>query len=324
MAENRFLVVKLAAIGDVVMALPFLLSLSRQGGRITWVCGKQVASLLKATRLVDELIEVDEGRLLAGPLFQKVAALFQIWWKIGGRFFDRIFTLHADSRYQAVSWCARASERTVFKPVPGRYHAQEYLRVLDRKEGAIAREIEFPVLHLPVLDFSRPKPILVLAPGGAKNVLADDALRRWPVTAYAQVAAELAREFHIILIGTHTDQWVIPYFNGIEIENRISVDHLLETVALLKASALLITHDSGPLHLAKLVDCPVIALFGPTNPYEKTSDQEKVEVIWGGKGLACRPCYYGKKFAACFRNVCLEQITPRQVIELAQQKLVKI
>ena len=88
---------------------------------------------------------------------------------------------------------------------------------------------------------------------------------------------------------------------------------LRETCALLKSSSLLITGDSGPMHLAGAVGTPVLALFGPTTeewgffpagPKDRVLESQ----------LDCRPCtLHGKKH--CDRNhACMQSITPEQVM----------
>ncbi len=158
---------------------------------------------------------------------------------------------------------------------------------------------------------------IALAPGGAKNVMRDDALRRWPIEHYAKLAILLREKgYEVVITGAETDGWCSEYFLGFE--NLIGKTGLLELIDFYKQCSLLITHDSGPMHLAKLSDCEVIALFGPTNPFERTGSPEKIHVIWGGKDLPCRPCYDGKNYPPCKSNICLKQITPEEVLELVE------
>ncbi len=113
------LIIKIGAIGDVVMALPMIKAC---GGRVTCVCGKIVRPLIKA----DEVIEVDEKKLLKGNIWE----LFKIWRKLGFRKFDLIIIAHKDWRYRLIPLFIRGEKR-VFKPKPGQYHAQAYLAMLD-------------------------------------------------------------------------------------------------------------------------------------------------------------------------------------------------
>jgi heptosyltransferase-2 len=92
---------------------------------------------------------------------------------------------------------------------------------------------------------------------------------------------------------------------------------LLELIALYGACQLVITHDSGPMHMATLAAVPVLALFGPTNPIEKVPSEMPVRVLWGGCNLACRPCYDGKEYANCRDNACMKDITVEAVHQAA-------
>src|SRR5262249_23063517 len=96
---------------------------------------------------------------------------------------------------------------------------------------------------------------------------------------------------------------------------------LAELLAIYGVSNAVITHDSGPLHLASLSGAPTVALFGPTVPLEKVRPAKHVRVLWGGEDLPCRPCYDGKRYASCADNQCLKQISVAQVITALQQLL---
>jgi heptosyltransferase-2 len=83
----------------------------------------------------------------------------------------------------------------------------------------------------------------------------------------------------------------------------------------MRGADLVVSHDTGPMHLARLVRAPLVALFGPTNPHELLWTDETVTVLWGGGHLACRPCYDGREFARCADNICLSSVSPAVVHE---------
>ncbi|HSX13490.1 MAG TPA: glycosyltransferase family 9 protein [Chlamydiales bacterium] len=335
---HKIIIVKIAAIGDVVMALPLLAHLRTHfpESHITWICGEQVKPLIEATGLVDRLIAVNEKKLLRGNVFSKFYTLFKIWSCLLGQKFDLSLTLHPDPRYRWIPFPIRCKERRFLtrrgrriNPIPGRYHVTEYLRLFTGNDGPEETPPVFPKIHLPKDEYVREvlislegKPIVVIAPGGAKNVLADDALRRWPISAYAVLMKGLNDyPIHLLVVGTESDRWVVEHLRGVRYRDLIGKLELLQCLSLLEGSQLLITHDSGPLHLTKLVNCPAIGLFGPTNPFEKVGKGEKIKVLWGGERLACRPCYDGKTYAACKRNLCLENIKPQRVLQEALELL---
>ena len=327
----KILIVKIAAIGDVVMALPLLTHIRSRypQGHITWICGKQVRPLLNATGLVDRLISIDESSLYKGSAFRRFWSVLRVWFQIAGGSYDLCITGHPDPRYRWISFPIFCKERRFFdrldgrsNPVPGRYHANEYFRLLTGMEISENTAPVFPKLVLPLARKLADRPVVAISPGGAKNALSDDALRRWPIDSYAQLAEKLsALPVEIALTGGESDSWVKSYFRAIPHIDMIGKLDLLDFIAFLKHCNLLITHDSGPLHLAKLAGCPVIALFGPTMPSEKVSPGEKIKVLWGGERLPCRPCYDGKAYANCKNNLCLRSISSETVFNEAVRAL---
>jgi heptosyltransferase-2 len=146
-------------------------------------------------------------------------------------------------------------------------------------------------------------------PGGARNVLRESPHRRWPVGAYRAVAERLAGAgLRVALVGDANDRWVLEHFAGLEIVDLLGTLALRDTLRVLRDAAIVLSHDTGPMHLARLVRAPLVALFGPTTPSEFMLEDERTTVLWGGRHLACRPCYDGRDFAECGDNVCMQSI----------------
>lgn len=338
----KIIIVKISAIGDVVVSLGVSTYIREKHPQatITWVCGKVIAPIIKATNAADELIIVNENNLLKGNFFKKSIELFKIWKRLFLRKFDLVIIGHTDFRYRLLVFPVWTGKTRIFRktgrciPIAERYHGDEYLRLFTDVDN-----FQMLSTRLPKLEISLPsvlqqkisrksefkKPIIVLAPGGAKNILRDDSLRRWSIQNYINLAKRLiADDYQIVLIGGKEDDWVSSKFKDLEIIDIIGQTSLLDIVALFSVSNLLITHDSGPMHLAKLTNIPVIALFGPTNPNGRVSRYcrnfvltdkiiENIHFIWGGKNLPCCPCYDGKNYANCANNVCINSITVDEV-----------
>lgn len=329
---KKYLIIKLSAIGDVVMALPMIAAIRKKdpGAEITWVCGKDVTPLVEAYR-PDRLITVDANKLLKGALYEKFWEVMRLWRKIAFRSYDRVILGHADLRYRILPFLTktrvyryfeRSSQRIV--PIPGRRHTDEYIRLATDAKSEEPKNYERRVSwypHADELDKARkmlaaPGTNVILSPGGAKNALADDACRRWSIEHYATLADRLiSGGYNVVLIGAQTDEWVRDYFGGLDVVDLIGELDLRELLALFSAADLFVTHDSGPLHLAGMTEIEIIALFGPTNPWEKVPIRSNVHVIWERDAYACCPCYDGKNYALCKDNVCLRGITPDTVYE---------
>ncbi len=323
----KVLVVKISALGDVVMALPLLDALRRRdpAARVTWVCGAQVEPLLKALAAPPETVAVDEAALLKGGPWARLKALAGLWRRLFLRRFDLVLVGHSDWRFGLPALFCRAGARRSFGPgrrgpLPGRFHGDEYARLALGGDGPREGGARIPVLKVPVpawmqAELGRGRGGLVaLAPGGAKNLLRDDALRRWPLEHYARLAGMFRKKgFRVLLAGSPGDAWTRAAFGGAGVLDFIGRTSLTDLVALLSRCRLLVTHDSGPMHLAALAGVPCLALFGPTQPAEKVAPGGRTEALWGGADLACRPCYDGRNYAACGDNACLRGLSVETV-----------
>lgn len=317
------LIVKIGGIGDVLMARGMALQAVKSGHRVTWLCGSQMAGLVRKFEGVDEVLEIDEKALygLKGRL-ARVGMLAGNAARLALRRFDLVVTAHSDPRYRLLSASVIAKERRAFGrghfgPIPGRFHGDEYIRLIHAGDSALAPKADLPLLRSWSPTHSRKA---LLFPGGAKNALRDDTLRRWPLEHYAALAAKLIQEgWQVALGGAPSDTWTRAAFHTLSLEDHIGQGGLEETLDFCASASVVITHDSGPLHLAVAAGVPVVALFGPTLPGEKIQPDRRVKILWGGEALACRPCYDGKNYAPCSDNVCLNSVGVDQVIAAVRE-----
>jgi len=156
-------------------------------------------------------------------------------------------------------------------------------------------------------------------PGG------DRANRRWAPDRFAAVAARLVERFNarIILLGGPGDRDIassiaqaIP--SGVsDLSGTIPLDELPYVISRLD---LLLTNDSGPMHIAGATKTPLVALFGPEDPrlFGPYTTPDLYRIVM--KDVPCRPC--GDK--KCMHPICLDQIHPEEVLaaclEMLQQQ----
>jgi len=333
MARPVHLIVKLGAIGDVVMALPAVkLFKERMGGEIHWMCGRTVAPLLRQFSFIDQLIEVDDGALLSGPWLASLAEIARVWTKVAGRRYDTCAVLYYDWRYRLLVVPVQKRRLVTLSHVKrartllhGRYHGDEYARILLGEDGMRPDRLGpvrpsggFPATPLPR---GIPKRV-ALVPGGSRNAQRDSPQRRWPLSYFVEVSTALvARGYEVVLVGGPDDSWASQVFEGLPVKDFIGRLSLVESIALFDSCDLVISHDTGPYHLATLSTAAVLALFGPVNPAERVPNRQRLRVLWGGEGLACRPCYDGRAFAVCPDNRCMKEISPRMVLAAAEEIL---
>ncbi len=322
---KRVLIVKLGAIGDVIMLIPAAHQLHLQGYSVDWVSGATVLPILRLYPWINPIL-ADEDALLTGSTFARLKALLALWRNIAFRRYSLVATLYYDRRYSLLAAPARSARRLslsvrdrIYRLLPGRHHTDEYARILLERTDTLNPE---PLPPLPVTATALPasplapsaRSSVVLAPAGARNLLADDVLRRWPPESYARLAALLLdQQIDVVLIGSPTDTWVQPIFSGLPVTDLIGQLTLPQTLALLDSGTVLVTHDTGPLHLAGITSAGIVALFGPTDPRGRLPQRPGALALWGGDHFACRPCYDGHSFADCPRNDCIRQLTPEFV-----------
>ncbi len=327
---SKSLIVKFGAIGDVVMLVPAVHQMHLAGHAIDWVCGPGVLPILELYPWINPIV-VDDRAVLKGSSMQRFAVIAGLWRKLAGRQYDVCATLYYDARYRLLAAPVRATrkfqlshEDRARRLLPGRHHTDEYARVLlglpdEHRPMQLA---PVPAL-LPASPLARTgKRRVVLAPAGAKNMMADDALRRWPAEGYIRLATLLAdRSVEIVLIGGPDDAWVQPLFAGAAVTDLIGKLSLIETLSLMDEADVAVTHDTGPLHLAGMTRVGIVTLFGPTDPRGRLPQRPGTLALWGGEGFACRPCYDAHSFPPCPRNDCIRQYTPAMVLAEVMQML---
>lgn len=162
------------------------------------------------------------------------------------------------------------------------------------------------------------------------NVNSDIAIleRRWPKKYFLELVNFLqTTSYKIVLTGSEKDkkyvQSLIVQLDNKNIENSAGELSLKQLAGLFSISKLVISSDSGPLHLAYAMDVPTFSFFGPETPNIFGPIGDKHTIFY--KNLSCSPCvdiYDGKKVRCIYKKVeCLEQIKPEEVIERLKKML---
>jgi heptosyltransferase-2 len=338
-AKTKVLIVKIGAIGDAVMALSMINEIDKRypEAEITWLCGDIISPLIKSFSRINKVVTLNENKLLVGSKIEQFSVILKIWTKLFLRRFDLAVNAHRDKRYDLLLLTAIKKEYKSFtgkdrknQLVQGRYHAVEYARLIHMEDDWKISEPVFPKIQISkapeierLIGESKGWKI-ILTPGGAQNLINGGIQRKWPIENYVLLAEKLIEKYSnaaIILAGSEHDKYAGNSFNKLPVVNLIGKTILTDIINLYNMSNLLITHDTGLLHLAKLSDIYTIALFGPVNPVERIGKNEKIDAIWLGNELPCSPCYNGKSFADCENNVCMKNITVDMVIKKAAKLL---
>lgn len=331
--QKNILILKIGGIGDVIMSLPMATAIRKEHPyvKITWICGMGTYPIVKLSMLVDEIIVVDEKKLFRGTFLQKISQILKTWKKIGFfRKFSFLLIGYQDWRYHLLTLWTRYSEKRSFRSkkkrknlIHDRYVPNEYVRLFSQTDGPDISFADMPHVTIPPTRkwdsyfLSSSSTYVALAPGGGKNILSDEELRRWPIEHYIELAKSLRNQgYEIFVTGGKEDQLICEQFPNNLVHLLVGQTNVEELLALYARCHLLITHDCGSFHLARLVGTKVLGLFGPTNPIRLIPRKKETSTffLWGGENCPCSPCYDGKKYFSCERNICMKSLSTTMVL----------
>jgi len=311
-------------LGDAVMSVPAVRAIKtgRPDAQITIVASSKIASMWKLVPEVNEIVPLSNRSLLATvrsirrqPRFD-VAILFpnslrtalEIWLsgiqrRVGYRGHFRSWLLNQ------IIW-----ERET--PVRIEHQANRYLRVA-RELGADVhdnwRDALSGVPHTSggteIVPPANARVKMALSPGAEYGPA-----KRWLPERFAEVAAAVSAKLSVqwILFGTPKDITVgetIATALGDSCINRIGQTTLEQLIDELRKCRLLLTNDTGTMHLASLLDVPTVAIFGSTDP-RLTGPLGDLHIIIRHQ-VECSPCFLRKcpiDFR-CMKAVGVDEVT---------------
>lgn len=331
---QRILFIKPSSLGDIVHALPTFAALRARypKAQITWLVKQEWASLVERVEDLDRVWPVHPGvtgwvgeapglRREEFDLAVDLQGLFRsgaMAWLAGCPirigftnaregspifYTDRVVVptqdMHAVDRYlliaEALGALHQATPRFVFQD---RKADREAVSVLLKKHGLSADR-----------------------PWIAFNVSARWPTKRWPLASFAAVADRLMADGlgPIAVIGGPADR-----NDALEVAGLMRRKPTVLTgetapgllPALLRTAAVMVTNDSGPMHVAAAVGTPVVALFGPTSPV-RTGPYGRGHHVLQTR-VACSPCFR-RRCSNPDRLACLTGVTSEQVVEAVQR-----
>lgn len=304
--------------------------------RVEWVVSQALAPFVKELGVADRIIPINYDGLVKGSLFSRLKAFVQEALKLSclGPY-QKIANAHGDYRYKLLTGLINVRERSCLVrpyPIVNRYRVYEHLRLLTNRDPFYC-DINFGLqilrenLRLAVASRQQvlPNNYVVLAPGGAKNLLSDNPQRRWPIESYVQLAKKFRMiGLKVVIVGAATDSWVSDSFSGEEVIDLIGKTDLSGLFRLMDNAKAVVAHDSGPLHIAMLTTSPLVGIFGPTPANAVVAfERPNVTVLDMQNRIACSPCYDGRTYASCTNNQCMSSVSVDMVFRsvLAHLKL---
>lgn len=334
--RGRILLIKPSSLGDIVHTIPVVSALKTRWpeAHLTWCVKRQWAEF------IDRIVGIDR----VWPVDETVLSWIRAGQQLRNERFDVAVDLQGLFRSGVLAGLSGAPVRIGFAngregspwfytqrvPVPSvDVHAVDrYLSLVEALGASVsgAPRFEFKMLEEDlklVRDLFHRKGLSMGQPWIAMNVAARWATKRWPLSSFAAVIDQLYAEHRdpVVVIGSADEQ---SYVNELRTLSKspfvdLSGDVPLRCLpALLSTAAVMITNDSGPMHIAAACGVPVVALFGPTSAIRTGPYGTNHHVLAGS--VSCSPCFS----RVCRHHPemeCLQLIQKAHVVERVQSVL---
>ena len=309
-------------LGDSVISVPAVRAIKagRPDAHVTVVAPQKIAAVWKLVPEVDEVLALESRSFLS--VVKKIRAQAA---------FDVAIIFPGSLRAALEVWFAGIPRRVGF---PG-HHRRWLLNQIvaeEQRRGPIqhqvyrylrmARELGGPQAppevrkFLPRIKTNGAPAKLGLCPGAEYGPA-----KRWLPERFAEVAIAIAQQRPVqwVLFGTSADQErgaAIESALGAHCINRIGQTTLEQLAAELGECALLLTNDTGTMHLATLLGVPVVALFGSTEPHLTGPLGNARHIIH--HQVECSPCFL-RECPIDFR--CMKAISVEEVVAAVSTQL---
>lgn len=321
--RTRILIVKLSSLGDLFHALPAVRNLrDGLGASIDWVVQTEYADVVRCFTDVNRVIAFRRRYFLwkLGSFLKDLReAEYDYIIDLQGLFKSALVTRWARGKQRIGPSFHREGSRFFYTAVAGeknkeRHAVEENLDIV-RHLGLTVVSPQFPVSFPgPPVDLPSPRvAFLPMSRWKSKN---------WPLASYAAVARSLLEHANasILLLGGKKDFPVCMELEKLvkgPVQNMAGRTTFTEMGSLLAEMDLVISNDTGPMHMAAALGVPLLAIFGPTDPKRTGPYGSRQRVITSG--VPCRPCF--DKTCKLGHTKCLEEITTETVADAALEML---
>jgi heptosyltransferase-2 len=318
---KRILVMRFQALGDTIITLPYLQNLKRQYPQLElhFLTRSEVSLIPQSVALFDKVIVIGGGRNLKLQLLIVLLKLPWLWWKG----YEAVIDLQNHK-------LSRLIRKVLFVRAWSEFDKTSPVSAGDRTKNTI--EALWPWKILPDHDFTAKKlsnrdellvnggwikghDLIILNPAGYC------ASRNWPVENYITFAnlwlktVNPMTQFVLLLLPSHHERAdFIKKALGKYCIDLTGQANQLQAFLIIKRSALVLSEDSGLMHMAWVQAVPTIALFSSSRK-DWSGPQGERSYCFDSSDLECGPCM--KEVCQYGDNRCLTRYTPQVVLQKA-------
>lgn len=335
---KRIAICKFKGLGSIIQATPMIEALRHKypDAEIIFVSIKSNEQFLKKIEPIDTIITVDDK-----GLFKLIYTISGALVKLIRKRPDVYIDLEIYSSFSTlVALFSLSKNRIGFYLRDSTYRMGIYTHMMFFNPRVPISDVYLQIARLfgevnesiplyPVDKNLTSKPSMI--PEGRYIVINPNASdlrieRRWNSKNFTLLIQQILEKYHdlkIILIGSNSErdytQKVIESINSNRVLNLAGKTSIDELIALIKYASLVITNDTGPMHISFACKTPTVCLFGPCSP-DQYGWAENATIIY--KGVYCSPCVHDFNIPPCNGdNVCMKLITVDEVFEAVNMNL---
>ncbi len=332
----KILIVKLSSLGDVLQTLPALAFLKKvlPSVQIDWLVEKQNSELLQQHPYLEK-VYLFEKEYFRNPkdLWNFAKNLREVLYTavidFQGLLKSAFLTFLAKGEYKIGFSKAREGSSFFYNYKVRSYDPEKpsLLRYLFLAEASvkllsscssltISEALSFKeeiFYSIPLPEKAPPieikSPFILLIPEARWKT------KLWPLNywrEFLRLTKDLRKKYAFYLIGGGGEEEIKIWAEEREREfsnlfSWIGKLSLREVVYLMKRAEIVVTVDTGPMHLASLLNRPILALFGPTSP-QRTGPWSEYSYVLQSQ-LPCVPCFK----RSCKELTCMQELFPQRV-----------
>ncbi len=341
---SRILIVRLSALGDIIHALPVLDELRRAfpSAAIDWVVDARHAGLFNYVDGVSRRLVVraatagDQGQVVT---FAGTAGLLSVVRFMRKQQYDVAFDLQGLIKSGALAGLSGAARVIGF--APGRVREPQAAWFYSEHVGCPvdAHVVQKNLGTLPLLGITPGAPrfplrvpassvadelgdrlgsYVVLNPGGGWPN------KRWPPSRLGELAIRIRDRFDLnslVVWGKREEAFADAVVAASdETATRAPATSLGDLIAIASRATLVVSGDTGPLHIASAVGTPVVGLFGPTVPWRNGPWEKDDEVVSRSDVCACYHKRQCSKPTPCLNDVSVNEVFAAVGRRLARER----
>jgi ADP-heptose:LPS heptosyltransferase len=325
---KTIVVSKFKGMGSIIQATPMLMAISSKypGAKLVFVSSKANQQILEKITCIDELVLVDD-RSIFQFIKTNITSLYRLIRMRPELFIDlevysdysTLFTLATLSTNRVGYYLRSSSFRTgiythmmFFNPrVP---ISKVYLQTAALIGCDIENESLFPI-HQNLPHSSERKPYIVINPN-ASDLRVE---RKWGTENFVNFINRFSLSHPtttIYLIGSPAEvDYTTEIFSALNVSNVINLagkTSIDELIVLIAEAQLMLSNDTGPMHIAFATKTPILCLFGPCSP-DQYGKSANAKILY--KKVYCSPCVHDFEVPPCKgNNSCMQLIQVDEVL----------